>query len=642
MRTTDDFRRSIVTSLATSMLNQRLREIAHNPDAPFLSAYAYHSDFNPTRSFFGAGGKTKNGHIEDGLDAVMTELRRAAENGFTDRELTAEKRRLESTVESMYKERDQFKSSSYARQLISSFLDHKPLISVEDRYDMTMEFLPEITVDEVNEMFAGWIVEDGRVIQVSSPEKTGLIVPGEEDLAALVAKVEAKEIEPYKDAVLEAPLFPVMPSPGAIAEKKKLPKVDTEQWTLSNGIKVIVRQTDFSKDEVIFQAFSPGGNSLVSDSDHLSAVTATAIAGESGLGPLDKIQLEKKLAGIQADVAPFISEIYEGLNGWSSVEDLEMLFKLINLTFTQPRFDEDANKTFLTRLKTQVNNRQYRPEAAFIDMMQRELSKNHPRRRPWEVSMLDELNFERSVNIYKERFADASDFTFVFVGNFKKRDLEKLCTLYLASLPTLNRNESWKDVGVGLPASGLMRTFYKGKEDKSMVKVVYSEQFDWNRKNRMLVNVTCRILSIRLREVLREEMSGTYGVAVRPDFQHYPRQQLQVDIDFGCSPSRAKTMLESALKEVNIMRLDMIKQEYLDKVKALLLNSHEVNLRENSFWLSNLAFCYQNDESPADILKFEELLEEITPEEVQACARKIFSDERMSIFMLYPEDFKKP
>jgi zinc protease len=409
------------------------------------------------------------------------------------------------------------------------------------------------------------------------------------------------------------------------------------EWTLDNGVTVTLKPTDFKEDEVLFGASSPGGTSLVADADYAAAVTAPRIVTDSGVDGLDPTTLRKLLAGKTVDVAPWIGDLQEGMRGSARPEDLESLFQLIVLYMTEPRRDVEAYQVYMQRLKTSLENRATSPQAVFYDTITDLLSQHHPRGRPWSPERLREMDLDSSLRVYRDRFKDAGDFHFFFVGSFTLPGIEPLVRRYLGSLPTLGRHESWKDTGIRPPKGVVRKEVRKGLEQQSRVELIYSGTTPWSLANSLQVEALARVMDIRMREVVREEAGGSYDVGVDGQLDRFPTEEYLVTVGFGCAPQNVQTMTALALREIARMKEQGPDPVDTAKVKEMLSREHEQNLRQNEYWLGSLQMLSMNDLDPRTMLDFDARLSGITLQSLRAKAVELLSPDRYLQVVLYPE-----
>ena len=635
--TATDYRTEIISGLSAAMLNARLNELLQKSNPPFIYGYNYDGRFiGPKQAYF-LGASVKEKSILDGLEALLAEAFRVKQHGFTTTELERHKIQALRGMENAFNERDKTESRQLIDEYIRNFLNNEPIPGIEVELNMYRQFLPGITLQEVNKQTQGRITEGDRVITVSAPQKDSIKVPTEAEVLSLMKKVSAEPLDPYIDKVSEEPLVSHLPAPGKVVEEKKIASLGVTEWNLSNGAKVILKPTDFKNDEILFSAYSVGGTSLVPDKDFLSAALATTIIQQSGIGDFDEIALQKKLSGKLVNVGPSISDLSEGFSGRAAPQDVETLFQLVYLYGTTPRKDSTAFTSLVTRYKAMLQNRSVSPEAAFADTNQVTITNYHYRSRPFTTALIDEINLDKSISIYKDRFADFSDFIFFFVGNFKIDSIKPLIEQYLAALPSLNRKETWKDVGVNPPKGVISKQVMKGIEPKSSIRLTFTGTFEWTQQNRYDFNSMLDALDIKLREVLREDKGGTYGVRASGSPSLYPRQEYYITISWGCNPDRVDELVNAALQQIDSAKLKPFDPLYIEKVRETQRRAHEVNLKQNGFWLSNLYSYYANNEDPEMILNYPKLVENLNAAAIQNAVKKYFNMDYYVKVVLYPE-----
>jgi len=632
------YRRSLVENLYNGMLNNRLNELLQDPNPPFLGAFSSQGRFIRSKKFYILGAVVEDAGVQRGLEAVLVEAERVKQHGFTQTELDREKIDMMRGMEQIYKERDKSESAGFAAEYIRNFLQDESVPGIAAEFGLYQRFLPEITLAEVNHLSDRFIRDDSRVVTLSAPEKEGLKTPDKDDLRAVFKKVNQLTIAPYEDKVPDLPLVQTPPAPGRVVEERQISELDLTEWKLSNGVKVLLKPTDFKNDEVLFSAFSPGGNSLVADANYIPAISATSIIQEGGLGGFDQIALQKKLTGKLVAVSPFIDELQEGFSGSASPQDLETALQLIYLYFTAPRKDEKAFESFKSRIMGFIQNRQASPEAAFRDSIRVTMSRHHFRTRPWSEKVLQELDLEKSFRIYQDRFADASDFTFFFVGSLEPDALKPMVETYLGGLPSLNRNEKWQDVGIDPPKGIVQKEVKKGLEPKSQVSIIFTGPFEWKRKNRYDITSMARVFQIKLREVLREDLGGTYGVGVHASTSRWPDTEYSLNISFGCDPVRVDELTQTVFTQIDSLKNAGTTDKYLTKVKETQRRTRETNLKKNRFWLGTLRSATYYGSDPKDIMTYNDLVDELTLEDIQEAARKYFDENNFVKVVLFPED----
>ncbi|MGD8866403.1 MAG: insulinase family protein [Gemmatimonadales bacterium] len=637
-----DYRQSVVEALYNQMLNQRLFELTQQADPPFLGAFSGQGRFIGAKEVYILGAGAPDNGIERALMATMTEAERVARFGFTETELQREKRELLRAMEQAYAEREKTESSAYAAEYVRSFLWDEPTPGIASEFELTKRFVPGITLEEVNRLARDWIVDENRVILVSAPENETDTVPTEDDLSAVFAAVAATEMTAYEDMASDAPLVAHAPEPAPIVERETIDEIGVQRWELANGVRVILKPTDFKDDEIVFRAWSPGGSSLASDENYMAAVTATSAVTQGGAGEFSLVDLQKALAGKVVRVSPYVSSLTEGLSGSASPSDVETMFQLIYLYFTAPRRDEQAFQSLTTRIQAFVANRSADPIAAYRDTIQVTMAQHHFRARPASAELYEEMDLDKSFAFYRDRFADASDFTFVFVGTFDPDSLEPLIQSYLGGLPSSGRVENWRDEGIEPPTGVIQKDVYRGIEPKSQTQIMFTGPFEWTRENRYAMASLASVLRIRLREVLREDMGGTYGVGVSGMPSRDPQPEYQFTITFGTAPERLDELTEAVFVQIDSLQRFGPTQEDIDKVKETQRRQREVNLRENDYWLGQLVAADRYGLDPRDILTYEQMVEALDIETVQQAAREYLRTDNYVQVSLYPESGGEP
>jgi zinc protease len=636
-QTVGAYRQGMVERLYNGMLNRRLSELTQLADPPYLGAGSSQGMFIRSKEIYTLSAGVDDEGIERGLEAILIEAERVARHGFTASEMERQKTSLLRSMERSFTERDKSYSSGYAAEYIRSFLQGEPIPGIEYEYELYKRFVPEITLTEVNRLAREWITDSNRVIMVDAPEKEGLEIPGEAELLAVFAAAAAAEVTPYEDTVGDEPLVALPPEPVEILSENRVEDVDVTEWELANGVRVILKPTDFQEDQIVFSAFSPGGSSLVADQDIIPASTATLVVSSGGLGDYNAIELQKKLTGKVANVSPVISELEEGLSGSASPKDIETLFQLIYLTFTAPRADEVIFQSLQTRFRAMLENMGASPIMAFSDTLAQTLASYHPRVRPMSDAVLDDMNLEESFAFYQDRFADASDFTFIFVGNLDLEVIRPLVQRYLGGLPSIGRKETWRDVGIDYPKGVIEKTVRKGLEPQSQTVIIFTGPHEYGRKNNYALSSMTSVLEIMLREKIREELGGTYGVSLGQSVSRIPDQEYSITINFGSDPERVDELTAAVFAEIERLKTEGPSEENLQKVLESQRRSRETGLKQNGFWQSQIALWYRQDESPSQILTYDQLFDTLDAEMVRQAAIRHFDMENYVRVTLMPE-----
>ena len=639
-KTYGDYRNMLIQSLFTGMLNQRLDELIEKPDPPFINAGTYYGSlWARTKYAFQAVALVGENGIEKGLQSLFEENLRVKNHGFTAGELERFKKDMLRFYEKAYSERDKTESSTFASEYIRHFLENEPLPGVEFEYNFVKQYLPGITLEEVNLLADKLITDNNRVIVVQAPEKEDIIIPSENDLTALISQVEKSDLSPYEDKQIATSLIDNIIKKGEIIDQKKIEEIDITELKLSNGVKVILKSTDFKNDEILISAFSPGGHSLYTDEDHQSAINADGIVGESGVSTFSNSDLTKILAGKAISVSPSINYYFEGFKGNTSPKDMEALFQLIYLYFTNPRKDESSFQSYISKQQAYYKNLLSDPVRFYFDQYFRIKTNNHPRanKLPTEED-LKKIEFDKAIEIYADRFADASDFTFFFVGAFNTDSIKPLLEKYIASLPGIDRKETWKDLNIRPPEGKVEKVIEKGMAPKSFVSIYFEKDVKWNEKDAHLLTTVGRILDRKYIEILREELSGVYGINTDAGLSKIPYSSAYLQIIFPCSPENIDSLTNTALAEISKIQQQGVSEEDIKKAKEIQRREIEENIKRNNYWLNNLQDCYLKGTDFSRFIDYEKKIEGISSDELQRVTSKYINLNEYIRVVLVPED----
>ncbi|MFN8574195.1 MAG: insulinase family protein [Gemmatimonadaceae bacterium] len=637
LRTRTDYRRLLVDRLYNNMLNDRFSEIGRRTNAPFSFASSSYGALVRSSDVYQLAALVKDGDALRGLTALLQEARRVDVHGFLPAELARAKTEMLRSLESAFAERDKSESARFAGEYIAHFLSQEPSPGISYEFAQAKAMVPGITIDEVNALGRQWISDKNRIVAVSAPDKPNVTLPSASDLLKTFRAADTATVSAWTETVSAAPMVPSMPAPGRVVAESTWTKLGMTEWHLSNGVRVLVKPTDFKADELLLRAWSPGGSSLVADSDFVNATLATLTVERGGVGDIDAISLTKKLVGKQVAVAPVVDNLTEGFSGRASPKDLETLMQLIYLKFTSPRRDSVAFDAFRAQVGPFFANRANNPDAVFGDTVIVTMGQHHPRAKPINKELLDSASFARAFAIYRDRFADASDFTFLFVGNVDPLVLRPLTEQWLGSLPSLGRHETWKDVGMRAPVAGFDKVVRKGVEPKSTSLLFFSGEAEFTPANRHALRSLAELLEMQLLDTLREALGGTYSVSVNGETNKYPRPEYSLTISFGSAPERADSLYSTIRRVIAGIQANGPDASYVQKVREQQQRSYEVDLRENSYWLANLAARLENGEDPNGLLSYGDFIRGLTASEIQEAARKYIDLGKAMRFVLLPE-----
>lgn len=635
--TVGDYRNELLKSIFNQMIAGRFSELMQQPNPPFMQAGGSIGDFVANLNTFSLVVVPKPGELESGFKAMLTEFERIQKYGFTQTELDRALADMKKGNEMAYIERDKKKSDSYVNRYLNYFIDHEPALSNEASYNLTKQLLPTLKLEEVNALVKKYYTDLNRDILIMGPEKEKANLPTEQAVLGWVKAVEDTPVSAYEDKVSNLPLLSKEPVKGTILSSKDIGAVQAKELQLSNGVKVILKPTDFKNDEIQIVAYSPGGTSLYPDADYFSASNASSLVDASGVGQMSNVELTKYLAGKEVSISPYISERYEGISGRTDKEGLKNAFELIYGYFTEPRLDSDIFQSTMTRAKGSLENRLSDPNNVFSDKVKEVLYGNNVRRQNPTVETLTKIDPNRALAIYKERFADASDFVFTIVGSFDENQIKPYIETYLASLPAVKRGENYKDLNILEPAKGERVVVHKGKEQKASTQLAYYGDYDYSEAENVNMEALESVLTIKLLERLREKEGGVYGVGARAGFNKLPKARYAFSIGFGSAVDKADALIASALDEVKKIQDQGPEKVDIEKFVAEQRRQNELNLRENGYWLNYISSSYQNDLDISRYTRRTENLNKVTPKSVQDVAGKYLKKDRLFEFILMPD-----
>ena len=623
--TIGDYCRYINRQLFTGMLNSRFREVTLNPNPPFVGAGSFYGNsIARTKDAYQLFANTSDTGMSRSLYAMMQENRRVLLYGFTQSEFELQKKQMQSFYDRIFNEREKEESYKYVDEYVNNFLINEPIPGIEWEYDFVKQYLSTVKLEEVNSLAKQWITKDNMVVTLNAPDKADVKIPSADEITAVLSSVDVATIEPYKEKILAASLMDARKlKPGKIISTKTDDNLQTTTIKLSNGATVILKGTNFKNDEIIFRAFSKGGHSLVKDADYYSASNAAAIVTQSGVGNFSATDLGNMLKGKNTSLSPNISLYSEGMNGSTIPKETETLLQLVNLYFTSPRKDKDAFESFKTRQKQLYANLGANPQIYFSSEFQKLMTQNNPRAGGLPKSEdFDKINLDRSFQIYKERFANAGDFTFFFVGSFEEETIKPLLEKYIGSLPGTLQKEKFKDLGIRPPVGKIEKIITKGADPKSMVAMVFTAPTTYNSKEAYALSSLGEVMSIKLVEQLREEKGGVYGVNAFGTLGRIPYSSSSFTITFPCAPENADTLSKAALDELRKIIKVGVTAEDLEKIKEQQKRKLEVDMKQNQFWMSSLYEAYFYGSNPSEIVNKQKQVDELTSKMIQDAAKK--------------------
>jgi zinc protease len=631
---------NVMKSLVSTMASMRLREITQKPNAPFISGGFGSSRTLTVSDFVVCSATSREGESLTALESLYSELEKIRRFGFTESELAIAKAEYLKRAETAFNNRNDNRHNQYVRGYINNFKYNDPFPDAETEWKLDQEIASKITLAAVNETAKGLVTLENQVVLISAPEKAGTY-PTETEVKSIIAKVRAAELEPYKDDAVKEPLIPAnLTFKGSKVKKEEKDKFDATVWTLENGVKIVVKQTDFKADEVQVLASSQDGSSNVSDNDYYTADFVGQIMSRSGIGNLSAVDLRKQLAGKSAAASLSVNDYSSTMYSYGSPKDIETIMQLIYMNFTHPRWNEDDFNVFINNQKSQLKNKETDPDHIFARERLKTIYNNNPRQQAISTEIMDKIKFERLPDLHKQFFGNAANFVFTFVGNIDPKTLKPLVEKYIGSIPASPKTTHWKDDGI-LPVRGTKDHIFETKMQtpKTSIAYLYSGDMAYTLENKIVINVLAQILRIRYTEVIREEKGGTYGVRVSSNLNKEPKQTYNISISFDSEKEKVEKLglLEDITIEFEKIAKNGPSIEDLNKIKEFLVKERKDDLKKNSNLLYTLRdFHVINFDNRTD---YEKIVEQLSIEQIRDMAAKILNDKnRIRVIMNAKEE----
>lgn len=607
-----------MTSMISSMLNARLSELVQSANPPFTRASSYYSAFfvAKTKEAFALSASSKADGIETALKTLLQETERARRFGFTESEYARARANYLQSLESAYNEREKTKHGSYVREYVQNFLNGEPIPGIEAEYAMMNQLAPNIPLQAMNMVMQQLVPDSNQVVIIAGPAKEGLKYPTKEEVINLLKGMKDLDLQAYVDKVSDEPLMKEAPKGGKIISEKEGDIYGSTKLVLSNGVTVYVKKTDFKADEIRMKGTSLGGKSIFPDKDALNFAVMDNVIAVGGLGNFSQVDLTKVLAGKKVSVNAGLGATTENVFGTCSPKDFETMMQLTYLTFTAPRKDTEAFESFKNRMKAQLESAQANPLSSINDSLQKAMYNNHPRVVMMKPEMVDQIDYDHILEMYNDRFKDASDFTFYFVGNIDLETAKPLIAEYLGALPAINRKETFKDTKMNI-RKGVYKNEYTKEQQTPTATIVflYSGKAPYTLKNDILLSFATQVLDMVYTEEVREKEGGTYGVNCFGDLQKYPKEQLLLQIVFQTDPAKKDKLAGIVVDELKKLAAEGPSDVHLQKVKEYMLKKYADNQKENGYWMNNLNdyFYYGMDMTEG----YTDIVNSITAKDIQ-------------------------
>lgn len=629
----------ILNGIIGAVINERFSEISQQADAPFVGGFSFYGGIVKSKDAFINIVVPKEGQELEGFKALVEELEKVKRFGFTHGEVERAKANLLMRYEKQYNERDNQNSQTLAQKYIRHYLSDEPIPGIETEYELIQMLLPNISVEAVNQVVQSYIVDENVIITITAPEKQGVIVPTESQLLAALANAKTLDLAAKEEEGEVQPLMAKAPKAGKIKSITYNAEIEATEMLLKNGVKVIIKPTQFKSDEITMRAFSEGGLSKVANvNDLYSASLATTIVQFNGIGNLSSVELDKTLTGKIASVSPYIGQYSEGMSGSSSVKDLETMLQLTHLYFTKPRKDDNAFGALQNMYRTTLANAEKNPSKAFSDTIRMVSSGYDPRTIIQNIDMLDKIDQDKALKIYKERFANPADFTFVFVGNIdpENKDTQNLIATYLGGLKTKKARETYNDVYRGTPKGMVKKTFEREMQTTTASnRIQLSGDMAFNLETKTTVSVIGSILNIRYLESIREREGGSYGVGVYGTVDNTPKDEAVLLMQFDTDPDKQEKLMQIIYQEVDEIVANGPLADDLRKVKENLLKQHAQDIEKNSWWMNMIVQYYDDG---INLLKdYQGVVERLNATQIQKTLKELRQQNNVIEIVMMPE-----
>lgn len=639
--TVGDYKEQLIDGLFSTMLNNRLQEHTRSENPPFLYGYSFHgSTYAKNKDAFQSYAMTSEDKQIEALRTLMIENERVKRFGFTQTELDRAKKEYLASYEKAYNDRNKNNSSTYLGVYQEHFLKGEAIPSIEYSYDLVQKLLPEINLSAVNGLINNYLKEENRVVILTGPEKEGLKVPTEKEVLAAM-DVSKVELTPYEDAAVAESLIRNEIKPGKVVKTTKNDKLGTTTLELSNGAKVTYKKTDFKNDEILFAGRSFGGTNLVDTKTYKQTYLASGSVTKAGIAGMDLNALTKFNTGKVYRLNAALGENTESLSGSATPKDLEYLLQSVYAHFTDLNYDPKVYESDKNKTQPMMKNILMIPESYYGVERAKFLLGHNERYTEMPPSDQDWANtdYKKAYEIFKERFADASDFEFFFVGNVTDEQMKTLSEKYLASLPSLNRKDKLVDNGTRIISGVHRKDILKGTEDKAKVDIIYTGETTYSAKEDLAMQALGEILTIKLIEELREKEGGVYGASAYGGLNKVPYGSYTFAISYPTNPASVDKLIELTLAEIEKIKKNGPDAADLTKFKEGEMTDYTNSLKENRYWLGVLTSSFINQEPAEKALEFENRIKSLTAKEVQDVAKK-YLDKNRVITVLKPETSK--
>lgn len=638
-KTWADYRESVKREVVNALINERLQELTQKENPPFVYGYTGVDQFIRGYDGFISFAVLGDNTTEEAINALLAETERARKFGFLSTELDRVKASMLNQAERAYHEKDKSESRNLVSNYINNYLERQPIPGPENRYNFLKQELPGITLKEINDAAKKMQPPTNAFALVTAPTSTKGKLPSNANLEKQVVAAAHQQVKPYEEKVVAANLMDGSAAAGKVVSESKNEKLGTTDLSLSNGITITLKPTNFKNDEVIMDAWRWGGWQRFPLENKDNAKYAAQVINVMGVKDMSPTDLQKFLSGKTVDVLPYLNDHEEGIQGSSSVKDFETFLQLVNLYFTQPRKDEALFNSFVSKQKGQIQFYKANPELFFQDT----LTKIEYNNSPWvgflpTVQEIENLKLDKIMSVYKEIYGNADGMHFTFVGNIDPATAKPLFEKYLASLPAKPEEHKYKDNGARPVQGSILANIKKGKAPQSFINIMWSGETQYSREENMAFQALIEAINIKVIEKLREDMSAMYGGGLSGQIQKRPYTHYTVVASIPCGPENVDKLTTALFDIIKKAQEKGVEQTDLDKVKETWRKKYRENLQKNEAWLDNLSMAFIDQNNPENILDYEQKVNALTVQDLQKAAQKFLSTSNYIKAVLYPDN----
>jgi zinc protease len=632
-----DYRRDLVARTIDHIMDERFNELERKPDAKFLGAGVGNGGLSRDVSTFTMAAQVQDGKLEDGVGVLATEAMRVREFGFSGSELDRAKKWMAAFYERAYTERDKTESGSFAQEYVSYFLNDEPSPGIEYEYTLVQQLLPTITDADASTLARSLLGDDSRVILATTPQKAGITIPTESDLQAALTAATSARVTAWTDTGTTRALMEHAPTGGAVASRRTLDDIGVTIVRFANGAEAWLKPTDFKNDQVLFTMAAPGGASLAPPADYTEASLATGLVSAAGAGGLKATDLQKVLTGKLVVARPYISLSTHGVSGSAPPAQLETALQLLYQEVVAPGDDAESFALLKKQLEAAVANRGRSPQQIFGEKLSQVNSSNHYTSQPLTPERVQSLNREKMIAYYRERFANAADFTFFMVGAFKVDEAVPLLAQYIGALPTKGQPTStFKDVALHFPSATQEAKVEAGREPRGQTVISFFADPSIDPMEQEKIIAANTVLDIALRDILREDLGQTYTVGVGLSQPLPQRGAGHIEVRFGAAPENLPSMTARVMQEIKRMQQEGPSADLTTRAKESARRGYETALKTNDYWLGRLQTIKMYDRDPGEILTRGRRIDAVTPQVLQETFKRYFPSDRSTIVTLVP------